>query len=94
MKNFKRVQIANSRGVMAYDERAYSRISAESFVEKNGVKESDRFNEGHMGTSEVYDTLDLKKLTEDCVDRAVALTTAAYAPAGEMPVLIDNSFGE
>ncbi|AFY00606.1 TldD/PmbA family protein [Bdellovibrio bacteriovorus] len=92
-EKFQRVQIANSRGLMAYDERAYSRIRMQTFVESNGVKESSADDEGHMGTSEVYDQIDLKSLAEGAVDRAMLLTKAAYAPAGDMPVLIDNAFG-
>lgn len=92
-EKFQKVQIANSRGLLAYDERAYSRIRLETFVENNGVKESSHENFGHMGTSELYDSADLKKLAEENVDRAVLLTTAQYAPAGEMPVIIDNAFG-
>ncbi|KHD87073.1 MAG: Zn-dependent protease [Bdellovibrio sp. ArHS] len=92
-EKFQKIQIANSRGLMAYDERAYTRLRMESFVESNGVKESASEDEGHMGTSEIYDQIDLKSLAEMAVDRAMMLTTAAYAPAGEMPVVIDNAFG-
>lgn len=92
-EKYQRIQIANSRGLMAYDERAYSRLRLQTFVEHNGVKESAGEDEGHMGTSEVYDQIDLKSLTEQAVDRAMMLTGAAYAPAGEMPVVIDNAFG-
>ncbi|MBO9666782.1 MAG: TldD/PmbA family protein, partial [Bdellovibrio sp.] len=92
-EKFQRVQIANSRGVMAYDERAYSRIRLDVFVEQMGTKESSADNIGHMGTSELYDQSDLEKFAHENVDRAMRLTTAKYAPAGEMPVVIDNSFG-
>jgi TldD protein len=37
--------------------------------------------------------VDLANLAKMATDRAVMLTTAAYAPAGEMPVVIDNGFG-
>lgn len=92
-EKFQRVQIANSRGVMAYDERAYTRLRFEAFVEHQGAKESSGEDEGHMGTSEIYDTVNLKELAEQNVDRAMTLVKAAYAPAGEMPVVIDNAFG-
>ncbi|MGZ3769738.1 MAG: TldD/PmbA family protein [Bdellovibrio sp.] len=92
-EKFQKVQIANSRGLLAYDERAYSRLRMETFVENSGIKESSSENVGHMGTSELYDSVDLKGLAEENVNRAVMLTTAQYAPAGEMPVIIDNSFG-
>jgi len=87
------VQIANSRGLMAYDERSYSRIRLEVFVENMGVKESSADNVGHMGTSELYDHVALEAFAHENTDRAMRLTTAKYAPAGEMPVVIDNSFG-
>ena len=92
-EKFQRVQIANSKGVMAYDERAYSRLRMETFVETNGVRESASEDEGHLGTSEIFDQVDLKSLTYDAVDRAMLLIKAQYAPAGEMPVVIDNAFG-
>lgn len=92
-EKFQRVQIANSKGVMAYDERAYSRLRMEAFVENEGVKESASEDEGHLGTSEIYDTVNLKDLANQAVDRAMLLTKASYAPAGEMPVVIDNGFG-
>ena len=92
-EKFQRVQIANSRGLMAYDERAYSRLRFENFVELDGVRESAGDDEGHMGTSEIYDQIDLKTMAEQATDRALMLAKAEYAPAGEMPVVIDNAFG-
>jgi TldD protein len=92
-EKFQKVQIANSRGLMAYDERAYSRLNMEVFVEHNGVKESSSERYGHMGTSELYDGMNIADFANENVDRAMGLTTAKFAPAGEMPVVIDNSFG-
>lgn len=92
-EKFQKIQIANSSGFLGYDERAYTRLRFETFVESNGVKESSFEDEGHLGTSEIYDSVDLKKLAELNVDRAVTLTTAGFAPAGDMPVIIDNGFG-
>lgn len=93
LEKFQKVQIANSMGLHKFDERAYSRMRVETFVESEGLKESSADNEGHMGTSELFDKIDLKKLAHENVDRALLLTKAKYAPAGEMPVLISNSFG-
>lgn len=93
LEKFQKIQIANSHGLHKFDERAYSRMRVETFVESEGLKESSADNEGHMGTSELFDQIDLKKLAHDNVDRALLLTKAKYAPAGEMPVLISNSFG-
>jgi len=93
LEKFQKVQIANSKGLHKFDERAYSRMRVDTFVEIEGLKESSADNEGHMGTSELFDKVDLKKLAFDNVDRALLLTKAKYAPAGEMPVVISNSFG-
>lgn len=92
-EKFQRVQIANSKGVMAYDERAYSRLRSQVFVEQDGKKESFYDDEGHMGTSEIYDQVNLKGMAESNVDKALLLLKAGYAPAQEMPVVIDNGFG-
>lgn len=92
-EKFQKIQIANSKGLMAYDERAYSRIRFQNFVEVDGVRESATDDDGHMGTSEIFDQVDLKKMAEEATDRAVMLAKADYAPAGEMPVVIDNAFG-
>ncbi|KYG61456.1 Zn-dependent protease [Bdellovibrio bacteriovorus] len=92
-EKFQRVQIANSKGVMAYDERAYTRLRSEVYVEKDGMKESFYDDEGHMGTSEIYDQVNINKIAEENVDKALMLMTAQYAPAQEMPVVIDNAFG-
>lgn len=92
-EKFQRVQIANSDGLMAYDERAYTRLRFNAMVEKDGVKESASEDEGQMGTSEIYDTVNLADIARSTVDRALMLAKADYAPAGEFPVLIDNAFG-
>ncbi len=92
-EKFQKIQIANSLGVHKYDERAYARMTVETYVEDQGMKESFSENAGHMGTSELFDQVSLKTMAEACVDGANRLTKAAYAPAGDMPVIIDNSFG-
>ncbi|MNK06249.1 protease TldD [compost metagenome] len=92
-EKFQRVQIANSKGVIAYDERAYTRLNFNTIVEDQGVKESFSDDEGHMGTSEIYDQVDLMDIANRSVDGALGLVKAGYAPAGEMPVVIDNAFG-
>ncbi len=93
METYQKVQIANSKGLLAFDERAYSRLFIETLVEKNGSKEGSFEKVGHMGTSELFDQIDLKSLAEKNVQRALTLVGAKHAPAGEMPVLIDNAFG-
>lgn len=93
LEKFQRIQVANSQGLLVSDERAYSRLSMQVHVENQGVKEGFHDNVGHMGTSEIFEDYDARGLAENVTDKAVMLTTAKFAPAGEMPVLIDNAFG-
>lgn len=92
-EKFQRVQIANSKGMHAYDERAYTRLTAGVFVEANGKKESMYENVGQSGTIEFLDLVDLKSFTNQIVDSALLLLNAEFAPAGKMPVVMDNAFG-
>lgn len=92
-EKFQKIQIANSLGIHKSDERVYSNATLQVTAEQNGVKEvfSDRL--GFLTTSEFIDGTDLQKMAFDCADKAVQLTTAKYAPAGELPVIIDSGFG-
>jgi len=92
-EKYQRVQIANSLGLSTYDERANSRVTLETLVEKNGVKESSHANEGVMGTLEFIQSVDLKKMASETVRTALLLSDSSFAPAGEMPVVMDNGFG-
>jgi TldD protein len=92
-EKYQKVQIANSLGLLTHDERAYSRLGISIYAEEGGQKETTTVREGFFGTSEQFDHYDLKSLAEDGARRALALTKAAYAPAGEMPVIVDNGFG-
>lgn len=92
-EKYQKVQIVNSLGLSTHDERAYTRVGIEVFAEENGQKESAHVREGVLGTVEQIEQFDLKRMAESCAQRAIALTKAAYAPAGEMPVIVDNGFG-
>ena len=92
-EKFQKIQIANSTGVNKYDERIYSRTSLEVTAEKNAVKESFSDRKGFLTSAEFVNEMDLQKFSFDIADRAVQLTTAQFAPAGEMPVVIDTGFG-
>jgi TldD protein len=52
-----RVQIANSLGRLAEEERNYIRVSAESFAEQNGRRESSYVNRSFQAGSEILETL-------------------------------------
>lgn len=88
-----RILVANSLGVWAEDERNYVRAGVTVSLEDQGERESAGSRTGTLGTSEWYEGVDFSKLSTDAVDRAKLLIHADYAPAGEMPVVIDNGFG-
>ncbi len=88
-----RVLIANSHGIWAEDERNYVRAGVNVSLEDQGERESSSTRLGTMGTSDWFETVDFEILSTAAVDRAKLLIHADYAPAGEMPVVIDNGFG-
>jgi TldD protein len=87
------VLIANSDGLWIEDERNWVRAFVHVMLEDHGVKQDGYANDGTLGTSEFFETVDFVKLAHKAVDRAALLIHADYAPAGEMPVIIDNAFG-
>lgn len=88
-----RLLIANSEGLWAEDERNYTAVRINVLLEEHGVKEESFERTGDMRTSEILDKHDVTAMANTAVDRAVLLLHADYAPAGEMPVIIDEGFG-
>jgi TldD protein len=88
-----RILVANSMGVWAEDERNYVRAGVNVSLEDMGVRESASSRTGTLGTSDWFEGVDFEKLSKSAVDRAKLLIHADFAPAGEMPVVIDNGFG-
>lgn len=88
-----RILVANSLGVWAEDERNYVRAGCNVSLEDQGERESSHSRTGTLGTSDWYETVDFPELATSAVDRSKLLIHADYAPAGEMPVVLDNGFG-
>lgn len=88
-----RILVANSQGVWAEDERNYVRAVVTVSLEDQGERESAGSRIGTLGTSDWFESVDFEDLAFSAVDRAKLLIHADYAPAGEMPVVIDNGFG-
>lgn len=93
LEKTQKILVANSLGVWAEDERNYVRAFVTTLLEDKGEKMSAYDNTGTLGTSEFFETVDFEALSHRAVDRAKMLIHADYAPAGEMPVIIDNGFG-
>ncbi len=87
------VLIANSEGVWVENTRRNDRVICEVFVENLGRRESFRKNFWSTKNSSFYEEQDTDFFSRELVSKANNLLKANYAPAGEMPVVIDNGFG-
>jgi TldD protein len=88
-----KVLVANSLGVWAEDERHYVRAFVSVLLEDKGEKQDALERNGVLASSEFFESVDFEGMAKKAVDRAKLLIHADYAPAGEMPVVIDNGFG-
>ncbi|HVK62737.1 MAG TPA: TldD/PmbA family protein [Bdellovibrionales bacterium] len=93
IEKHQRILVANSLGIWAEDERCNVRAFVSTLLEDKGNKQSSHEVSGTLGTTEYFESIDFKDLAHSAVDRAKLLIHADYAPAGEMPVIIDNGFG-
>jgi len=93
MEKSQNVLIANSQGVWAEDTRHYVRAMCAVTLEDQGQRQSTHELDGALATSEYFEKVDFAALAHRVVDRASLLIHADYAPAGEMPVIIDKGFG-
>lgn len=89
----KQVQIANSEGVHSNENRQYARTFAFAYVEGDGLKEAASHNVGALAGSDFFETVNFEELATKAAKRALQNLNADFAPAGEMPVVIDNAFG-
>lgn len=88
-----KILIANSQGLWKEDERNWSRLALTVNLEDKGERFESSERGGDLMTTEFVDTVDLRDFAHKAVDRGTLLIHADYAPAGEMPVIIDNGFG-
>ncbi len=87
------VLIANSKGLLVEDQRAYSRFSVSSIAEKDNQRETGSDKMGTLGTGEFFKSLPIEKMAKESARQAKTMLKASFAPAGKMPVLIANAFG-
>lgn len=88
-----KILVANSFGIWAEDERNYVRASLSTLLEDQGVKQTAGEIRGTLGTSGYFEAINFEEMANIAVDRAKLLIHADYAPAGDMPVIIDKGFG-
>jgi TldD protein len=89
----KTVQIYNSEGIHRGETRNYLSALAYVYSEKDGATEAGMDRTAFLGTAEDWNRVDFKKLAGEAAAQSVRILNAKWAPAGEMPVLMDNAFG-
>jgi TldD protein len=88
----RRVQVFNSDGVSAADDRTRVRLSAQVVARRNGKPETGTDTRGgHAGFELVADHPEV--VAESAARKALTLLDAVDAPSGRMPVVVGNGFG-
>jgi len=89
----KRVQVANSKGTHAFENRHYANSSVQVIVASQGQQEVGFERAGGLSSYEFHEKLNWEDLALTASKTALKMVNAEFAPAGEMPVVIDNGFG-
>lgn len=89
----KRVQVANSKGVHSFENRHYANSAVQVIVASQGQQELGYERAGGLSPYEFHEKLNWEELAEKATKSALKMVHADFAPAGEMPVVIDNGFG-
>jgi TldD protein len=87
------IEIFNSEGLHARDERFYTRVSAEAIATDGSKKDSGFYGPGGFGGWEIARAMDPKFIAAEITRKALTSLNAEACPAGKMPVVIDNGFG-
>lgn len=92
-ETFKHVQIMNSEGLHRQEGRPYLSTRVSVISEENGSKEAGMDRTAFIGRPEDWNKVSFKELAQNATGQSLRILRAKWAPAGEMPVLIDSAFG-
>ena len=92
-ESYKHVQIMNSEGLHRQEARPYLNAAVRVFSEENGNKEVGYERAAFMGSADEWGKINFRDLAQTAAGQSLRILRAAWAPAGEMPVLLDNAFG-
>ena len=92
-ETIKTVQVINSEGVHRQETRHYLSAFVRAIAEDQGAKESGYERTAFIGSSNSWESVDFKALAVEAAAQSLRILRADWAPAGEMPVLMDNGFG-
>ena len=93
VQKHQKVEIFNSHGLKASDDRHYLRFIPLAFVQDGNKNDTGMDTHGGLIGWELLNNLDCEAMAEEVVRRAVTSLHASSCPAGKMPVVIENGFG-
>jgi TldD protein len=88
-----KVQIATTEGTIAGDERIHTLAFIQVIVAENGVIQTAYEPIGGFIGFELFDEIDIEKLSLKIAKRALMMLTARRVPGGRMPVVISSEAG-
>jgi TldD protein len=87
------IEIYNSEGLFAQETRPYIRLRADAVAQDGNEQATGSDSPGSLGGYQFIESLDLKKISEKITKQSLVVLKAKPCPAGNMPVIIENSFG-
>lgn len=89
----KKVQIANSEGVLVEDEMARVRLVVNTIASRGGQIQTGYEVAGGVSGWELLDQVSLTDMARQATGRAIAMLSAHPAPVGRMPVVMHSDAG-
>lgn len=89
----KRIQIANSDGLFAEDERTRVRIAISAVASDGKENQTGFHGPGAQRGFEYFEMIDPEWYGKDAARVAITMLKADLCPSGRMPVAIENGFG-
>ncbi len=92
-QNNQQVEIFNSEGLHAVDDRHYCRLTSNVIAEDGNEKSTGFFGPGMLQGWEINEKYSPENMSDLVVGQALTKLNAAPCPGGQMPVVIGNAFG-
>ena len=93
MEKHRRIQIINSEGCFAEDERTYIRLHTTAVASDGKENQTGMTGPGKQVGFEFFDEIDPECYGTDAARCAITMLKADPCPPGKMPVAIENGFG-
>jgi TldD protein len=93
LKKNQTVEIYNSEGLFATEERPYIRLYHQVVMRDGHLQTEASFGPGAYGGWDFIEQLNIEQITDMLLKQANTTLYASACPAGKMPVIIDNGFG-